>query len=176
MNTKIVFILLTTLGVYISAQANEAYVGLGVGQSIIKNGQFDENDTGFKVFGGYRFNPNLAVEAAYLNFGKPGITTAGTKLEYEACSAAVWAKGLLPISRNIDLFGKAGWAYWEAKSYTTPSGLPTAKYKWKGNDFTWGAGVGFNQWKSFSIQMEYEEVNNDLDKTGLWSVSGLYRF
>lgn len=176
MNVRTVFIFLTTLGVFSPVQANGAYVGLGVGQSEINQELFDEYGTGFKVFGGFRTHPNLAIEAAYINFGEPSENLFGADREYEACAATIWAKGLWPITRNIELFGKVGWAYWEAESYTTVSGTPTIKKSWKGNDFTWGAGVDFNQWEKFSIQLEYEDVNTDLDKTTLWSVSGLYRF
>jgi len=176
MNLRAVFILLTVLAVLSPAQARGGYIGLGIGQSEINHGQFDETGTGFKVFGGFQTHPYFAIEAAYMNFGEPSENRSGTEKEYEACAAAIWAKGFWPITRSIDLLGKAGWAYWEAESYTTPPGNPTVKQSWEGNDFAWGLGASFNPGKKLSIQLEYEEVNNDLDKTALWSVSGLYRF
>ena len=47
------------------------YVGAGVGQSKIEADDinFDEDDTGFKVFGGYQFNKYFAVELAYIDGG-----------------------------------------------------------------------------------------------------------
>lgn len=164
------------LAVSSSGHADGGYVGLGVGQSEINQGLFGEYGDGFKVFGGYRAHPNFAVEAAYMNFGEPSEDLFGIQKEYEACAAAVWAKGLWPATRNIELFGKVGWAYWEAESYTSVFGSPTVKKSWEGNDFTWGVGVAFNQWDKFSIQLEYEDVNADLDTITLWSISGLYRF
>lgn len=34
----------------------------------------DDNDTGYKLYGGYAFNPNVAVELGYIDFGKAKAT------------------------------------------------------------------------------------------------------
>src|SRR6478736_8540380 len=39
-----------------NAQDHGFYAGAGVGQSNVNEGAYDDNDTGFSVFGGYQFN------------------------------------------------------------------------------------------------------------------------
>src|SRR5437879_7979787 len=71
-----------------SAQDSPWYIGGSIGQSRVKldtgglssdlaaagmaNTGFsaNETDTGFKLFGGYRFHPNFAVEGGYAELGR----------------------------------------------------------------------------------------------------------
>lgn len=66
----------------------------------------------WRLQGGYRFNPNLAVEAGYIDFGK-----AKYQADYVGGSAQgslkvggvdVAAVASLPLSDSISVFGKAG--------------------------------------------------------------------
>jgi hypothetical protein len=45
------------------------YAGVGIGQSSIGIGEFDDSDRSFKVFGGYTFNDYFAVELGYFGGG-----------------------------------------------------------------------------------------------------------
>ena len=156
--------------------ALDGYLGVGLGQSEINQGFFGEYGDGFKIFGGVQPHPNLAVEAAYLDFGSPSENLFGVETQYEAWATAVWAKGIWPVVSKIELFGKAGWAYWEIDRTTTLFGLPPSKVTASGNDFTWGIGASFNYWDNFSFQLEYEDINSDIDTITLWSISALYKF
>jgi len=173
---KRVFLFLFTLTVFTPAYAAKGYVGFGLGQSEINQGLFGEYGDGFKVFGGVRLHPHLAVEAAYLDFGKPSQNLFGIETKYEAWAAAAWAKGLWPVGRTIELFAKAGWAHWEVDATTTLFGSTPSKTSSDGNDFAWGLGIAFNKWEKFSLQLEYEDINSKLDTITLWSVSGIYAF
>ena len=62
------------------AQEKGFYAGLSLGQSKFKDACGSEpevsvtsckdNDTAWKIFGGYQFTPNLALELGYNDFGK----------------------------------------------------------------------------------------------------------
>ena len=77
-----------------SAFAQQAYVGAAVGQSHFNvdcsgTTSCKDNDTGYKLFGGYKFTPNLAGELTYFDYGK---VTAGVPLS-ATTSATVKIRG-----------------------------------------------------------------------------------
>jgi len=77
-----------------SAFAQQAYLGAAVGQSHFNvdcsgTTSCKDNDTGFKLFGGYKFTPNLAGEVTYFDYGK---VTAGVPLS-STTSATVRVRG-----------------------------------------------------------------------------------
>lgn len=176
MNFRYIILLAFSLSIPARAYAVDGYVGLGIGQSEINQGVFGEYGDGYKIFGGVRLHPNLALEAAYLDYGKPKENLFGVETEYEATAVAAWAKGLWPVTQKIDLLGKLGLASWNVKKTTTIFGSPPSTTKSDGTNFTWGIGAAFNYWDSFSIQAEYEDVVAGDDTMTLWSISGLYRF
>src|ERR1041384_5449662 len=57
-----------------AAEDTGFYLGVGLGQSTLKNDDdgvdVDEDDTGFKIFGGYQLNNYLAAELSYIDLGK----------------------------------------------------------------------------------------------------------
>jgi OOP family OmpA-OmpF porin len=66
-----------------TAFAQQAYVGGAVGQAHANadcsgTTECSVNSTGFKLFGGYKFTPNLAGEVTYFDFGriKAGVPTS----------------------------------------------------------------------------------------------------
>ena len=71
------------------------YVGGGIGQSYVEEDNvasgedFDEEDFAYKVFGGYRFHENFAVEADYLDFGEPDDDILGVNLEVDLYALAL---------------------------------------------------------------------------------------
>ena len=165
-------ILLASSPVY----AAGGYLGLGLGQAEIRQGFFGEYGDGYKIFGGVRLHHHLAIEAAYLDFGHPSENLFGVQTKYTSSAFGLWAKGLWPVKRTINLYAKAGLAHWKIDKTTTVFGSSPSKTSTSGSNFAWGAGVAFNSWKRFSLQLEYEDINSDLDTITLWSVAGIYRF
>jgi len=104
------------------------YVGAGLGYSKLDNDTLDwlgdvgastdDSDTGYKLFVGYQFNPNFAVEAGYVDFGDfeasgaDGTDSARLKLGVEGFTAALVGK--LPIQNGFSVFGKLGMVAWDA--------------------------------------------------------------
>src|SRR5690349_21525871 len=75
--------LATGSGIAAAANPTGAYVGAGIGQFNLNVDDFDDidnaiddvadsDDNAWKVFAGYRVMPFLALEAAYIDLGKPG--------------------------------------------------------------------------------------------------------
>jgi len=60
----------------------QTYVGGAIGQGHVNLdcaglSNCDNSDTGYKIFGGYKFTPNVAGEVTYFNFGKAKASAGG---------------------------------------------------------------------------------------------------
>jgi hypothetical protein len=175
------------------------YLGAALGQSKLKfdmggfyrdlgypNVSSDDTDTAFKMFVGYQFNPNFAVEASYVDFGDftasssaPGYS-GEAKLSMDGFTAALVGK--LPIQDGFSVFGKLGLIAWDAdlnesEQFMGQSG--SASYGEDGTDPYYGIGAEYvvNQ---VMMRLEFErydisESGEDLD-VDLISASIGYRF
>ena len=97
-----------------------AYLGAGLGQSYVRSVEHaayatwneDDTNTVWKIFGGYRFNPYLGVEAAYTDLGKGGFSYANPGLNgsgrLSSHTFSVAATGRLPLANSLALLGKLG--------------------------------------------------------------------
>jgi opacity protein-like surface antigen len=171
------------------AQDNESgfYAGAGVGIFDVEIDDFDDvddtidrydsDDTAWKAFGGWRMNPYLALELAYVNLGSPDDEILpDTDLTIETDGFAPYVVGTLPIGDWFEVFAKAGY-YW----YDIDARISTAIGSFSENDsdstFTWSAGAGLNIFERVNIRLEYEQFDFDTadDAQALW-LTGAYRF
>lgn len=153
----------------------------------------DDQDFGFKVFGGYRFNRNIAIEGAYTNFGKFSSHTdvlaggSGTgKGEWTPWSLNVSGVGIIPLGETFEIFGRAGASFWNLDFDFTasgPGGTGTASESSSGVSGLLGAGVAINFGRRVALRAEYERHfdvgdddtggSSDLD---MFSASMVFRF
>ncbi|MFB9146038.1 outer membrane beta-barrel protein [Halomonas alkalicola] len=109
------------------------YLGTAIGQAKLKNDTLDllddlgantdDKDTAFKLFAGYQFNPNFAVEASYVDFGdftanaavavNGNIVSENIKASADGFGFAL--VGRLPIDAGFSVFGKLGLIAWDGK-------------------------------------------------------------
>lgn len=88
----------------------------------------DERDLAYKLFGGYQFNRNFALEGSYFDLGQFKYTStttgpAGTlngNMKREG--VALDAVGILPISDKFSAFGRLGVTYVDARDQFVGSG------------------------------------------------------
>ena len=75
----------------------------------------NENDVGFKLFAGYRFHPNFAVEGGYFNLGKfttttvttgPALRIAGTVKNDNGFNLDL--VGIIPFNKAFSGFARGG--------------------------------------------------------------------
>ena len=161
--TKMLFSGLTVLSLMAPVTAYAGadsgfYLGGGLGESDIKSkdGTFDEDDTAYKIFGGYNigFIPlvDFAVEASYVDLGTPEDITG------------VNAYGLAGLSFGpFGLFAKVGSMSWDSNNDS-------------GTDPAYGIGARFAL-GSISVRAEYEEFDVDeADTFSMTSVSAVFTF
>jgi hypothetical protein len=147
------------------------YIGASIGQSSFKddfqNVNFDEDDTGWKVFGGARWGM-LGIEGGYVDFGNPAV--AGGNIESDASGFDLFGMLILPLG-PVDLFGKVGGIWWE-----TESRVGDVRTDDDGVDLAWGLGLGLRL-GSFQIRAEYERFEiGDLDELSMISIGGAFIF
>ncbi len=168
------------------------YVGVGWGQFNLGIDNLSEagsaissitksDDNAWKVFGGYRVNPYLAFEAAYIDFGRPSdrFDATGTDGNYrvDLSGFAPYVIGTVPLD-PVELFGKIGYYFYDVNvrvDFDAPG--PDIDSKHSDSDFLYGGGIGVTLLERLAIRAEYEVV--DLDRApnsdAIW-LSGAWRF
>jgi len=166
-------------------------LGLDLGCSF----SVDDTDTGWRLFGGYRFNPNGAVELGYVDLGKAKLndvrgTVTGIPVtasgDFKATGVDVSLLGLLPFTKEFGGMARIGLMYWDAKSSASASALgfsAGASDSATGTDLTYGLGLTYDFTNTVGGRLEwqrYQDVGDD-NTTGktdidLLSLSVLFRF
>jgi opacity protein-like surface antigen len=159
-----------------SAQAPN-YLGASIG-STTTNGfcdglaACDNTDKSWKAFAGVRMNDNIVLESGYVDFGKQsGTDNTTSNVTQHATAYTAAALAGIPISDQIDAFGKAGIAHWTVE-HTDSTGTTDNK----GTDVLVGAGANYNLGDNMGVRAEWERFkdvgstathNNDIDLLSL---------
>src|SRR6476620_7158493 len=89
----------------------DGYAGISAGRTNydLRTGglPYDDSGTGFKIYTGGFFHPNLGVEFGYLNAGKARRLGGDT----EAHGFNLSLVGRAPLTEQFDVFGKVGTTY-----------------------------------------------------------------
>jgi OOP family OmpA-OmpF porin len=182
--------LLVLSGLLAAPQAmGQFYLGGSFGKSdfdngnaipdLITSGSVDGSDSGLKIFGGYQFNKNLALELSYVDLGKAsysgtffGAPVTGGSVDTTGLNFSV--VGILPLNPSFELFGKVGLFAWEAQARDTTGGVPFSG-KDDGADLSVGIGASYNISKNFSVRAEWEQFKA-VDTISLLSLGIVFKF
>ena len=192
------------------AVANESagwYAGANVGQSratidnagitsgLLDNGFTtssiidDDRDTGYKLFGGYQFNKNFALEGGYFDLGKFGYTA--TTVPAGTLSGNIKLKGLnldavgiLPITEKFSAFGRVGVNHAQTTGSFAGTGAVSVlnpNPSKRDTNYKFGLGLQYAITEALSVRAEAERyrVNDAVGRKGhidLLSVGLVYRF
>lgn len=192
------------------AQADESfwYGGVNVGQSranidddriqqqLLDSGltttsiSDEDKDFAYKVFGGYQFNDNFALEAGYFDLGEFGYkavtnpegTLTGT-IELKGINLDLL--GFLPLNEKFSVFARVGANYAQAKDTYSSTGavdIPAdASPSKNATNYKAGVGVQYDLSRSLALRAEAERyrindaVGNDGD-INMFSLGLVYRF
>jgi OOP family OmpA-OmpF porin len=183
-------VILVLAAVPTSAIENGFYVGGSIGGSTLEVRDIDEElgdlsfndgDTGYKLFAGFRFLNFLAIEAGYVDLGKPNDVVGDIEgdpihVEIGLKGWDAFAVGLLPIG-PVDLFAKVGVVSWDAD--ITARLMPTDQADSdsdSGTDAAYGIGVGLRLGK-VTLRAEGEQFDiADADDVYLFSVGATFTF
>jgi len=146
------------------------YIGGSVGDASVESGSFDESDSAYKVIGGFNFGiiplVDVAVEAAYVDFGSPSNNNANI----EVTGLEAFGVGGLSFG-PFGIFAKAGFINWDVESTVS-----TVKTSDSGTDPAYGIGARFAL-GPVSLRAEYElfDVSDNID-IEMMSVGATYTF
>jgi len=116
-----------------------AYIGMGFGSA--HDDILNEDESAFKFYGGVNLSPYIGMELSYVDLG----TYANGAFTQDGISYELI--GYIPLSPQLDLYGKAGFFNWEvADNFSSNTGT----------DATFGVGLQAQLQRHVSLRGEYQ--------------------
>jgi len=183
-------VVLVAAAVPASASDTGFYLGAGIGRSSIDIFEFypslgdslEQDNSAYKVYGGYRFLKFLAVEGGYTNLGSPQGLERNVQEHPERAEVSVngwdaFAVGILPLGQVVDVFGKIGMMSWDTNITSIQDGEVKYSESASGTDTAYGFGVGFWVGPNVTLRGEGEWFKiGDYDTVALYSFNVTYTF
>lgn len=188
---KLIVALIASVAAMSAAQAQttapRAYVGAGVASAdhdFKMSGATNVDTEGYKasgkIFGGYEFDQNWAVEAGYTDFRKAdvnysigGVNNRG-KTDGHAYYLA--AKATLPVNEQFSVYGKLGAARTKSELELINASQNMSRSKTE----AYGAlGAEYKLNQNVSLIGEYERYGKSKDfgaKADVWTIGAKYAF
>ena len=141
----------------------------------------DDSDTAFGIVGGYRLTPYLAIEGGYHNFGQVTYRsrasgsfpldsgTANVSIDTETTGFSIAALGVLPLTRDWELFARVGALFATNKLRIQVTGegqqfIPPLGHRFVASDSASttetyaGVGVGRRFFEIYDLRLEYQRA------------------
>lgn len=147
---------LTTVTAPLSAQEGRWYIGGAVGQSDLDQNGFDE-ETGWRLYGGYKFVPFVAAEVGYTYLGDFNSNRSNGSVEIDGMETSII--GMLPLMDNFALLGKIGAYWWDS----TIDGTLLSLNEDDDVDLTYGIGAEFRVYNQMGIRASWDRYNEVAD-------------
>ncbi|MBL8268138.1 outer membrane beta-barrel protein [Steroidobacter sp.] len=168
------------------------YIGGGVGQFDIEIdgvdgideaiGRLDDSDTAWQAFIGWRLNPYISLQAAYVDYGGPNddFSTSGSSGNYSASLSGFAPSiiGTLPLG-PVELSAKLGYYFYDLDvSIDIDDPLdPDSSSSDSGEDVFYGVGVGMTFFDRLHAKLEYEKIDlKGVDDSNAFWFTGQWRF
>lgn len=147
------------------------YLGASLGQAEFRKtcelytaGTCDADDTAYRLFGGYRMNPNASIEVGYGAVGEVLVNAvniaAGVPVSFEATLKALDVS-LIPayhFSDRFGIFGRIG--IYRSQLEVRGTGATAGATSEHNTGLTWGAGLRFGFGRSIAARAEYQRFSS----------------
>ena len=155
------------------ARITSELLGSGLATTSITD---DNRDFGYKLFGGYKFNQNFALEGGYFNLGQFGFTSTTTptgtltgKIKLQGLNLD--AVGILPLAENFSVFGRLGLQFAQAKDDFDGTGqvvVSNPNPSKSAANYKAGLGVQYDFTQSVGLRGEWERyrINDGVGNKG----------
>lgn len=149
----------------------------------------DDRDTGYKLFGGYQFNRNFALEGGYFDLGE--FSYSATTMPMGTLDGNMKLRGInldllgfIPFNEKFSAFGRVGVNYAEAKDRFSGTGavnVLSPRADERDTNLKLGAGVQYAFTDALAMRVETERyrINDAVGNKGdidMVSVGLVYRF
>jgi len=171
-----------------TAAANSALIGAGAtGLTSTDKGSSNK----WRLQLGYRFNDYFALEGGYIDLGQAkynaSYDSSGSAAgKFRAGGPDLLALGMLPVARNLSLFGELGVVDAKVKSQlaaTAPAAAASDKYSKTEVRPIYGVGAQYDLTDQLGLRVSYERVTGLGDKhrlgdmdVDMYSAGIAYRF
>lgn len=155
----------------------------------------EDNDIGYRHFGGYRFSRNWGVELGYSDLGRGNGDAerhafSVQKFGYQTSAWTLSGTGVLPIGESLSLQGRVGLsvATPEATLGGTGTGAGAPAHNGFGSavpryrpTMLWGVGGQYDLSNRLGLRLDYNNfgrLNDDPNgvRSDLWSINAVVRF
>jgi Outer membrane protein beta-barrel domain len=139
---------------------------------------WDEEDTAYKLFAGYRLNRFVAFELDYINLGDPsGAVVPGRNVDASVDGFAPYVVGTMPLGQYFEVYGRLGYYFYDATRGVEDELDNRVQFDEESEDLVYGAGIGANIGEKFNIRAEYEKFDLEGldDADALW-LTAAFRF
>jgi OmpA-OmpF porin, OOP family len=178
---------LALLGMALASSVTDAaetetgfYAGGGIGEANLEidDSGFDDADTAFKVFGGYRFNQYFGVELAYFDGGTAEgvVDDLNGVLEVDTSGVNLSAMVTAPLAENFSLFAKLGYASIELDATLRSLGQRFGADSVTEEELSYGAGASYSFNENFAVRLEYEAFDIDDADADLLTLNAVFKF
>lgn len=152
------------------------YLGAGAGvyNLDIDETDFDDGAAMWRAFGGARLSPYWAVELDYQRLAEVQEDVLGTDVELDADAWTVSVRPIIPLGEVIDLYGRAGWTWYDAEASIPAAGIEAPLGE--GNEFTWGGGVDFHLGDNLTLRGDFSRIEIEDTDLNIISAAVMLRF
>lgn len=156
------------------------FVGLGIGYmktgdecpaTAAPGANCEDEDTTWRIFGGYQFNPYLGVELGLVDLGDRSTAVSGLGPAIAKFRIfELTLVGTVPVSQRTSVYAKAGIFQWDA-DFEFPAGAGGFADA-NGNDYTYGLGVKRQLTRNAALRLEWQRYDDvgDPGTTGKFKV------
>jgi OOP family OmpA-OmpF porin len=140
--------------------------------------KWDDDDTAYKFFGGYRLNRFLGFEVDYINLGKPsGAAVPGFNVDASVDGFAPYVVGTVPLGKFFEVYGRLGYYFYDATVGREDALNNRVEFDEESQDLVWGGGIGANIGEKLNLRLEYErfDLRRLDDADALW-LTAAWRF
>jgi len=168
---------LAALGATATARADDSgfYLGAGIGEARQSAEGFDGSDSTFRLFGGYAFNPYLAVEGGYVDGGEQTDTQGSLRVAVKSDGFFVAGLAKLPLGKYVAPYLKVGLVSYDSTA-TVSSGNVSVSESESNSDLLYGVGLEFKLGDHFRLRAEYEQIDVSDADFDIISLAAAYKF